>query len=124
MTNNIPGIGINTSGVNPYIGQPSNDGTKPEDNAPDTKQSEASNVQVNPNDVLSIMAQQAVLTVPSVTPTTYDVNKYVTPEQAARIAGFISSFEDKVAAALTVIEAEFGDTLSDEAKYALAAGMA
>ena len=124
MTNNIPGIGINTSGVNSYTGQPSSGGKKPDENVPETKPAESTNVQVSPNDVLAMMAQQAVLTAPNVSqPKTYDVGKYNSPEQIARIGELMAAFEGDVAKALLAIEAEFGDLLSDEAKHELAANM-
>ena len=50
---------------------------------------------------------------------------FVTPEQAERIAGFITSFEDKVAEGLIAINKEFGENskLSEAAKYEIAAKM-
>ena len=72
------------------------------------------------------MAQQAIVAKPEVTAQrTYDVSKYVTPEQAARIAGFVTSFEDQVAKGLVAIEAELGPNsgLTEQAKYEIAAKM-
>lgn len=72
------------------------------------------------------MAQQAVVVNPKVSAQkTYDVSKYVTPEQAQRIAGFVTSFEDQVAEGLLAINKEFGENsgLSEQAKYEIAANM-
>lgn len=125
MTNNIPGIGINTGSVNPYGNQPKGNESTPEEK-PETPKTPPQNPQVNPNDVLSFMANSAVVINPKVTaPKTYNIEKYVTPEQAERIAGFIASFEGSVAEGLAAITAELGENgpLSEEAKLELAANM-
>lgn len=126
MTNNIHGIGINTNSVNPYGNQPKGSEAKPEEAKPEAAQQQAQNSQVNADDVLTYMAQQAIAYQPKVAAQkTYDVAKYVTPEQAERIAGFITSFEDKVAEGLIAINKEFGENskLSEAAKYEIAAKM-
>lgn len=124
MTNNVNGIGINTGSVNPYGNQPKGNNPKPEEKKPDTPKTGAPTVNANPDDIYAAMAQQALLSgVKVTTPKTYDVGKYVTPEQAERIAGFIGSFEGDVAKYLSQLEAEFGDNLSEEAKLEIAAGM-
>ncbi|MBS4759878.1 MAG: hypothetical protein KHX03_04180 [Clostridium sp.] len=126
MTNEINRIGINTGSVNPYGSQPKGGEAKPEENKPEVPKTPAQGAQVNPNDVLNYMAQQAVVVNPKVsTPKTYDVGKYVTPEQAARIAGFVTSFEDQVAEGLLAINEEFGENspLSEASKYEIAAKM-
>ena len=126
MTNEINRIGINAGSVNPYGGQPKGSETKPEENKPENATPQPQGAQVNPDDVLSYMAQQAVVVNPSVsTPRTYDVTKYVTPEQAARIAGFVTSFEDQVAQGLIAINEEFGEnsSISEATKYEIAAKM-
>lgn len=126
MTNNVHGIGINTGSVNPYGNQPKGGEAKPEENKPEVQPQAPAAPQVKPDDVLSYMAYNAVAVNPQVSaPKTYDVSKYVTPEQAARIAGFVTSFEDQVAEGLIAIDAEFGENspLSEQTKYELAASM-
>lgn len=126
MTNEINRIGINTGSVNPYGNQPKGGEAKPEDKKPDAPSAGVQGAQVNPEDVLTYMAQQAVVVNPKVTsPQTYDVAKYVTPEQAERIAGFVTSFEDQVAQGLLAINKELGgdSNLSEAAKYEIAANM-
>lgn len=126
MTNNIPGIGINTGTVNPYGNQPKGNETKPEDKKPEAPPAGPQGTAVKPEDVLTYMAQSAVIVNPKVAaPKTYDVGDYVTPEQAERIAGFVASFEDGVTKGLLAIDAEFGENgpLSEEAKLELAANM-
>ena len=98
MTNNIHGIGINTNSFNPYGSQPKGGEAKAEEKEQQSPQAQPQSAQVNPGDVLAYMAQQAVVVNPKVSAQkTYDVSKYVTPEQAQRIAGFVTSFEDQVA---------------------------
>lgn len=124
MPNNVTGIGITTGGLNPYIGSTPDNSPKPEDNKPEVSPQQSGSVQVSADDTLSYMAMTAMAANPSVVSAkTYDVNKYVTPEQAARIAGFVTSFEDAVANGLAALDAEFGSGMSDEAKLALAAAM-
>lgn len=124
MTENIRGIGINTGSVNPYGNNPKGAEAKPEDKKPEAAQNNAPKTQVNPDDVLTYMANSAVVINPKASTKTYDVSKYVTPEQAARIAGFVTSFEDQVAEGLLAINGldELAG-LSDEAKYEIAASM-
>lgn len=125
MTNNINGIGINAGNVNPYVNPKPQGEAKTEEN-PEGKNPQPQGAQVKPDDVLSFMAQSAIVNASTVTaPKTYDVNKYVTPEQAARIAGFIGSFEDEVAQGLAAINDELGGAnMSESAKLELAAQMA
>ena len=124
MSNEINRIGINTGSVNPYGNQPKGNEAKTEENKAETPKATPQNPQVAPNDVLSYMAQQAVVVNPKVsTPKTYDVSKYVTPEQAQRIAGFVTSFEGEVTKGLVTLNEEFGDNISEAAKYEIAAKM-
>lgn len=124
MSNEINRIGINPSSVNPYGNNPKGPETKPEDKQPEGAKTPPPGTQVNPNDVLTYMAQSAIVVNPKATTKTYDVSKYVTPEQAARIAGLMSDFEDKVVQGLLAID-ETGELagLSDSAKYEIAASM-
>ncbi len=125
MTNNIPRIGINTNGVNPYADQAKGNEAKPEENKAEEKKTVVQNTQVKPDEVFNYLAQQAVVFKPQVSaPKTYDIGKYVSAEQAERIAGFITSFETKVAEGLAALDAEFGNGLSEQAKYEIAAHMA
>ncbi len=124
MAENIHGIGINTSSVNPYGNQAKGSEAKPEEKQPEVKQNAAQNQAVKPEDVLNYMANSAIVVNPKAATKTYDVSKYVTPEQAARIAGFVTSFEDQVAKGLIAInEMEEFEGLSEPAKYEIAAAM-
>ena len=126
MTNNINRIGINANSVNPYGNQPKGSEAKAEEKPQEQAQVAPQNAQVKADDVLSYMAQQAIVAKPQVAAQkTYDISKYVTPEQAQRIAGFVTSFEDKVAEGLLAIDAEFGPNsgLTEQQKYEIAAKM-
>ena len=126
MTENVRGIGINTGSVNPYGNQTKGSVAKPEETKPEAQPQAPASSQVKPDDVLAYMAQNAAMVNPQVAAQrTYDVSKYVTPEQAARIAGFVTSFEDQVAKGLIAINEELGENsgLSEAAKYEIAAGM-
>ena len=123
MTNNINGIGINTGAVNGYPAKNQKEDAKPEEKQ-DTQQTQAHGKTLNPDDVLAFMAQQASYNKPAnLYAGKYDISKYVTPEQAQRIAGFVTSFENEVAQGLAGLNEEFGDNLSEAAKYELAARM-
>ena len=125
MSDNVTRIGVNTSGVNPYAGNTKGNEPSADDKKPDVATPNQTYASVNPNDVLNHMAVAAVGVNPGVVPPkTYDISKYVTPEQAARIAAFVGDFEAAVAQGLIDIEGEFGDLLSDPAKWALAAELA
>ena len=119
MTNNVPRIGINTGSVNPYVGQPPKDGgPKAGENTPQAAGQAPTQSQVSPDAVYAYMANTANVTAPR----SYDVSKYVTPEQAARIAAMMGQFEGAVTQALLAIEAE-GLPLSETDQLALAATM-
>jgi len=117
MTNNVPGIGINTNSPYPYTGQPKANNPAPKEN-PTVKPETEAPPSVAPDDVFAYMASSAPVTVPKV----YDVSKYVSPEQAARIAEMMGKFEGAVQQGLLLIEEE-GLPLSEEDKLALAAAM-
>ena len=124
MTENIRGIGINTGSVTPYGNSPKGSEAKPDETKPETTPGATQNSQVKPDDVLNYMANSAVGVYPQATTRTYDISRYVTPEQAERIAGFVTSFEDQVAQGLlTLNELEEFDGLSEAAKYDIAAAM-
>ena len=118
MADNVNRIGINPAGVNPSAHKKPQ-GERPEEQPENPVQAPA-NPQVNPDDVFAFMANGA----PVVTPRTYDISKYVTPEQARRIAGFVADFEDKVAEGLIAVESELGGlNLPEFVKLEIAAEM-
>lgn len=125
MTNNINRVGIGTNGVNNYSNPKPSTESKPEDKT-EGQTPQAQNTNVKPEDVYKYLAQSALANGVKVTPAkVYDINKYVTPEQAERIAGFINSFEDEVAKGLLAIDGEMGDIdLPESVKLELAAKMA
>lgn len=121
MANEIDRIGITTGTVNNY-GNPPKGENKSEDTVVETPaQSAPAQVPVSADDVLAYMAYNAVGVNPSVL-RTYDVSRYVTPEQAARIASLVAGFEGEVVKALKAIEAE-GLNLPEDKKYEIAAAM-
>ena len=67
--------------------------------------------------VLEFMAQASYTQAPQVKP--LDVSKYVTPEQAERIAGFVRDYQKSVDKTMEAVESEFPN-LDDSAKMALA----
>ena len=120
MTNihNINGIGV---GLNTNLPQ--------REAAPEAKQEEtkeAAQVQAAPSfisaeEVEKFNAQQAAINKATVNGArTYDVAKYVTPEQAQRIAGFVTSFEDIVAKNLEAVTAELGNNVSESVRMNVA----
>lgn len=118
MQNNVPRIGINTGSVNPYVGQQTKDAAPKAGNDAPAAQASQSSVQVSPDAVYAYMAGTANINAPR----TYDINKYVSPESAARIAAMMGDFESAVTAGLLAIEKE-GLPLSEADKYAVAASM-
>ena len=99
--------------------KPDNKADKKEDNKPQVEQQP----QVSADDTLDFMNAQAVGARPVEQPRVLNVSKYVTPEQAQRICGFINQFEEAVAQGLQDIEVELGSALSDDAKMNLAIEM-
>ena len=121
MANEINRIGINTGSINNYGNTPKGE-NKPEDTVVETPaQGAPAKAPVLADDVLTYMANQA-LGVNVSAPKTYNVSKYVTPEQAERIASFVAGFEDEVVKVLGAIEAE-GLRLPEDKKYEIAAAM-
>jgi len=112
--NSINGIGV---GLNTNLPQKESAPEVKEDVVKEAPQAKPELNLMSQDDVLNVMAQQAALNKSAINaPKTYDVSKYVTPEQAQRIAGFVTSFEDIVAQNLQAVTAEFGDSLTDSAK--------
>lgn len=118
--NNVHGIGV---GLNTNLPQQE---AQPEAKEHAVKEEAAANAPglklMSGDEILGVMAQQAALNKPAGVEG-YDVAKYVTPEQAKRIAGFVASFEDIVVKNLEAVSSEFGDSLSEEAKAELALKM-
>ena len=126
MKNSINRIGVNTGAVNGFQNNFKKEDAKSEEQKQSVAQKEVQESNVKAKDVLAFMAQQAVYAKPDIASAqrVYDIQKYVTPEQAKRIAGFIHVFENKVAEGLVTIEKEFGNKqLSEAAKYEMAASM-
>jgi len=117
--NNVNGIGV---GLNANLPQ--------RESAPELKQEEAKEAQqastaapnfISSDEVMSYAAQQAAVNKSAVDGArTYDVSKYVTPEQAQRIAGFVTSFEDIVAKNLEAVTAELGSGVSESVRMGIA----
>lgn len=123
MANNINPININSQAIKyaqMYQPDKKEDAVKdaPKDHKPVVDKKE-----VPAGDVLSYMAAQSVDVQPKVKKTV-DVSKYVTPEQADRIASFVQGFESEVQKGLLNFDKEFpGNNASDEAKLNLAVEM-
>ncbi len=116
--NNINGIGV---GLNPNLPQKEQAPQVEEQAVQEAPQAKPQLNLMSGDDVLNVMAQQAALNKSAInTQKTYDVNKYVTPEQAQRIAGFVTSFEGLIAKNLQSMDAEFGESISSGAKMDLA----
>lgn len=124
MAENISRIGVNTGAINnTYQNQTKKNETEVKEEVKN-QQSTNDKPQVSANDVLSFMANQAISVNPKAVSKTYDVSKYVSPEQAERIAGFMASFENHVTKGLEQInQMEELSGLSDKAKYEIAANM-
>ncbi len=123
MTNNINPININAQAIKyAQLNQPE----KKEDavkDAPKGHNPAVGQKEVPASDVLSYMAAQSVDVQPKVKKTV-DVSKYVSPEQAQRIASFVQGFEAEVEKGLLSFDKEFpGNGLSEAAKLGIAAQM-
>ncbi len=121
MANNINPININTQAIKyAQLSHPE----KKEDAIKDASKESKPAIgqkEVPASDVLSYMAAQSVDVQPKVKKTV-DVSKYVTPEQAQRIAGFVQGFEKEVEKGLLNFNKEFpGNGLSEAAKLGIAA---
>lgn len=116
--NNINGIGV---GLNTNIPQKETAAEVKENTVQEAPQ-QNSTANLVPNDVvLNVYEQQAAINKAAINlPKTYDVAKYVTPEDAQRIAGWVTSFEDVVAQNLQVVNAEFGNSMSEGDKMNIA----
>ena len=123
MANNINPININAQAIK-YAQL--NFAEKKEDAVKDKaheQQAPVSKKEIPASDVLSYMAAQSVDVQPQVKKTV-DVSKYVTPEQAQRIASFVQGFETEVEKGLLNFDKEFpGNGLSEASKMNLAVQM-
>lgn len=81
------------------------------------QQSQAQQSSVNPDAVFDFMAASNNVNIAkNVAPTkTIKISDYVTPEQAKRIAGFVTGFENEVAKGLASVKNEFSDMSDDMA---------
>ncbi|MBO5947999.1 hypothetical protein J6Q66_04100 [bacterium] len=117
--NNIGAIGASyTPNVQPH---------QPKENSQQNVQSEqkqssqAQQSNVKPDDVLNYMAANTGVNINKSAPATkvIKISDYVTPEQAKRIAGFVTGFESEIAKGLGSIQNEFPE-MSDEMAQAFA----
>ena len=119
MANEINRIQMNANMQLGKVGEkPEEKAQQKEDNKPQIEQK-----QVSAEDTLKFMDAQALAARPVEQPRVLNISKYVTPEQAQRICGFITQFEDAVVEGLAAIEAETGNALSEDAKLNLAVEM-
>lgn len=120
MANNINPININSQAIKyAQLNQPEKKDESIKD-APKGHQPAVDKKDVPAGDVLSYMAAQSVDVQPKVKKTV-DVSKYVTPEQAQRIAGFVQGFEAEVEKGLLNFDKEFpGNQVSEDSKLNLA----
>ena len=118
MTNNINPINVNSKGVQyPKL---KNEEKKQGLVKGSEQHQEVEKKEVAAKDVLGFMAAQSVDVQPKVKKV-IDVSKYVTPEQAARIAGFVGSFEKEVEKGLKEFDKEFpGNKVSEDTKVNIA----
>ena len=90
----------------------------------EAKKAPADDKQVSAGDVLGYMAAANVDVQPKKVKKVLDISKYVTPEQANRIAGFVQGFEAEVEKGLLAFDTEFpGNNMSDESKMDIVVGM-
>ncbi len=82
-----------------------------------TNQSPEKKAEIPSEQVLEFMAQASYNQAPKVKP--LDVSKYVTPEQAERIAGFVRDYQKSLDKTMDAVNGEFPN-LDDSAKMALA----
>lgn len=116
----INSINVNSQGIGAASGYGAKSKSKEEaQEAEENKAVPAEQSKVSADDVFKFMAQSAVSVKPAAAKTV-DPSKYVDEESAARIAGFMADFEDKVAVGLKSFDKEFeGADVSDSAKMAV-----
>lgn len=102
MTNINP-INVNTQGIHGALGfgaKPKSEKKEAEEVKPEVA---GQKPQLSADDVLSFLAQSAVVAAPK----KLDPSKYVDKASEDRIAGFMADFEDKVAEGLAAFALEF-----------------
>ncbi len=125
MTNNINPITINSQAVKfTQFKQDEKKQTTVDDSSTGKASQGFVQKELSADDVLNYMAAQNADIQASTAKKTIDVSKYVTSEQAARIAGFVQGFESEVEKGLLGFDQEFpNSSLSDEAKTNLVVEM-
>ena len=120
MANNVNPINLNLQAINyAKMRGAENKPEAPKEDVVKDSGTGAEQKSVAANDVLNYMAAQNIDLKP--TNAIPDVAKYVTQEQALRIAGFVQGFESAVAQGLKEFNAEYaGVPLSDDAKLTAA----
>ncbi|MDD3236600.1 MAG: hypothetical protein PHV37_00705 [Candidatus Gastranaerophilales bacterium] len=124
MANNINPININTNAVNySQISQyEKKDGAVKDSEK--KAQPQVDKKDVAASDVLNYMAAQNIDIQPAKVQRTLDVSKYVSKDQADRIAGFVQGFEAEVEKGLLNFNKEFPQAgVSDDVKMNLAVEM-
>ena len=117
MANEINRIQMQTNYQLNAVGEKQEDKTsKEEEKKSDVEQK----TQVSREDTLSIMDAQSMSFRPVEKARVLNISKYVTPEQAQRICGFVNQYVDAVAEGLVAIQNEMGNALSEDAKLELA----
>lgn len=113
----IDPVKLGANGIGPGYGFGKKTEAKPEESKkPEVSVQANDKAKVSADEVFNYMAQSSV----SLAPKTIDTSKYVNDESAARIAGFMASFEDKVAQGLQAFDKEFaGVDVSDSTKMAV-----
>lgn len=118
MSNNINPINIGSRGINFH--QPRKEETE-KNLATEKEVTQQPNIskELSADDILNHLSASSMAMKP-VVKKSLDISKYVTPEQAERIAGFVTSFEGEVTKGLKRFDVEFGaKSLSDNAKLEL-----
>ena len=105
MANNINRLGFNIAGYNYLRQEDTAANSKPEQKS---QSAEKQTKQLPANDVLGYMSTMNADMIPVKAQRTVDINKYVTPEQADRISGFIKGFESDFNEAAQSAMNEFG----------------
>lgn len=114
----VNSINVNTQGIGGGYGFNAKAKANEEEKAKNNLTTTEEKPQVSADEVFNYMAQSAVSVTPS-SIASVDTSKYVNSESAARIAGFMSQFEDIVATNLAAITQEF-PTMAEDSAQALA----
>lgn len=116
--NNVGAIGTNYTPVVQHRQQKENPKQDIKEQSQGATEQKSS---VNPDAVFDFMAANNNVSInkPQSTSRVIKISDYVTPEQAQRIAGFVTGFENEVAQGLSAINSEFPE-MSEEMSMALA----